>query len=54
MSLIYNSTKRLMDIVASLILVVLFLPIWIIIPLLMKFEHPEYPILYQFPSGVEG
>ena len=46
MSLIYNSTKRLMDIVASLILVVLFLPIWIIIPLLMKFEHPEYPILY--------
>ncbi|MBU1071360.1 sugar transferase [Patescibacteria group bacterium] len=43
----YEPIKRLIDITASLVLAVLFLPIWIIIPLLMKLEHPSYPILYK-------
>jgi exopolysaccharide production protein ExoY len=47
MSHIYNLTKRLIDIAASLVLAALFLPIWAIIPLLMKIEHPDYPILYR-------
>lgn len=46
MNFLYNPTKRLIDITASLVLAVLFLPIWIIIPILMKLENPDYPILY--------
>jgi len=47
MSFTYNLIKRLVDITASLVLAVLFLPIWIVIPLLMKIEHPSYPVLYK-------
>jgi exopolysaccharide production protein ExoY len=43
----YYPIKRLVDIVASIILVVLFLPIWIIIPIIMKLENPQYPLLYK-------
>ncbi|MBU1200108.1 sugar transferase [Patescibacteria group bacterium] len=42
----YEPIKRLIDITASLVLAVLFLPIWIIIPLLMKLEEPSAPIIY--------
>lgn len=41
----YSITKRLIDIIASLVLIVLFLPIWIIIPLLIKLDSPG-PIFY--------
>ena len=34
----YESTKRAIDIAASLVLIILFLPIWIIIPILIKLE----------------
>lgn len=42
----YNLTKRTIDIVASLILSVLFLPIWIIIPILLKLDS-KGPIFYK-------
>ncbi len=42
----YKITKRLIDIIASLILAVLFLPIWIIIPILIKLDSPG-PIFYK-------
>ena len=34
----YDILKRAIDIIAALILIILFLPIWIIIPLLIKLE----------------
>lgn len=34
----YESIKRAIDILASLVLIILFLPIWIIVPILIKFE----------------
>ena len=34
----YEFIKRAIDIVASLVLIILFLPIWIIVPLLIKLE----------------
>lgn len=42
----YKIAKRLIDIVASLILIVLFLPIWIILPILIKLDSPG-PIFYK-------
>jgi len=39
--------KRFLDIIAALILIILFLPVWIIIPILMKLEHYQYPLLYK-------
>jgi len=46
----YNLSKRLIDIISSLILIILFLPIWIIIPILIKLES-EGPIFY-YPDRV--
>lgn len=44
--MIYDLTKRLMDIVAAIILSILFLPIWIIIPILLKLDSTG-PIFYN-------
>ncbi len=41
----YESTKRAIDIAASLVLIILFLPIWVIIPILIKLES-KGTILY--------
>lgn len=41
----YDSTKRLLDITAALVLVVLFLPVWLIVPLLIKLES-KGPVFY--------
>ena len=43
--LIYFPLKRLIDIVGSIILIVVFLPIWIILPILIKLESGG-PIFY--------
>lgn len=43
--MIYDTVKRLMDIIASSVLAVLFLPVWIIIPILIKLES-EGPVFY--------
>lgn len=42
----YNFIKRIIDIIGATILTVLFLPIWIIIPILLKFDS-HGPILYS-------
>ena len=42
----YKISKRIIDIIASLILAVLFLPIWIILPILIKLDSPG-PIFYK-------
>ena len=44
--MLYDTLKRLIDIVAAIILGILFLPIWIIIPVLLKLDSPG-PIFYQ-------
>lgn len=43
---LYQPIKRLVDIFFSLVLAVVFLPVWIIIPILMKLEEPGAPIIY--------
>lgn len=42
----YDLTKRIIDVVGSLILCILFLPIWIIIPILLKMDS-KGPIFYK-------
>ncbi len=44
--MLYNFIKRAIDIVAGIILSVLFLPIWIIIPILIKLDS-KGPIFYR-------
>lgn len=48
--MLYDLAKRAIDILASIILIFLFLPIWILIPILIKLES-EGPIFY-FPDRV--
>ncbi|MGI5828453.1 MAG: sugar transferase [Patescibacteria group bacterium] len=46
-SLVRSETlKRTIDIISSLILIVLFLPVWIILPVLIKLDSPG-PIFYK-------
>lgn len=42
----YQSTKRLLDITLAIVLAVLFLPIWIIVPILIKLDSPG-PVFYR-------
>lgn len=42
----YGPVKRLVDISSSLMLMILFLPIWVIIPILIKLDSPG-PIIYK-------
>lgn len=42
----YEATKRLLDITVASILVVLFLPIWLIVPFLIYLDSPG-PIIYR-------
>jgi lipopolysaccharide/colanic/teichoic acid biosynthesis glycosyltransferase len=48
--MLYDFAKRAIDLLASLILIFLFLPVWIIIPILIKLES-DGPIFY-FPDRV--
>lgn len=45
MFITYAESKRLMDIIIALLLLILFLPIWIIIPILIMFDSPG-PIIF--------
>lgn len=49
----YFSIKRGLDIVSSLILIVLFLPIWIIVPILIRLDSPG-PIIFQHKRVGKG
>lgn len=42
----FEPIKRLMDIILSLILLVLFLPVWIVIPILIMLDSPG-PVIYK-------
>ena len=42
----YEILKRLLDLILAIILMVLFLPIWIIIPILIKLDTPG-PVLFR-------
>lgn len=42
----YEVIKRLMDIVVSIILIILFLPVWIIVPILIKLDSTG-PIIFR-------
>jgi len=42
----YNLEKRLLDLTVALILTIVFLPIWLVIPLLIKLTSPG-PVLYR-------
>lgn len=44
--MLYDFTKRIIDIVGAAILAILFLPMWIIIPILIKLDS-KGPILYK-------
>ncbi|OGD63304.1 hypothetical protein A2160_02295 [Candidatus Beckwithbacteria bacterium RBG_13_42_9] len=46
MNTAYDLTKRLMDIFMAVILAVIFLPVWIIVPILVKLDSPG-PIFYR-------
>ena len=52
--MLYDLLKRLLDVTSSLILIILFLPVWIIIPILIKLDS-EGPIIYTQPRlGKKG
>jgi len=42
----WEETKRILDVVLSLTLMILFLPVWLIIPLLIKLDSPG-PVFYR-------
>lgn len=44
--IVYFSLKRCIDLAASLFLIILFLPFWIIVPILIRLDSPG-PIIYK-------
>lgn len=47
----YKEAKRILDIFFSLILIFLFLPVWIIVPILIKLDSPG-PVFAETPKRV--
>jgi len=66
--MVYRIIKRIFDVVFSIILLMLFIPFWIIIPMLIKIDSPgkiiykqkriglnsKYFIIYKFRTMKEG
>jgi O-antigen biosynthesis protein WbqP len=52
--MIYRITKRIFDIVFSIILIILFIPFWIIIPILIKIDSPGRVIFKQKRVGLNS
>lgn len=51
----YDLAKRFIDILASLILGIIFFPFWVIIPILQKLDYPEGPVFFsQERLGLNG
>lgn len=50
----YTVAKRLLDLITSSILIVLFLPIWIIIPILIKLDSHGPFLFHQDRVGKDG
>lgn len=52
--MIYRITKRILDIVFSIILIILFIPLWIIIPMIIKIDSPGRVIFKQKRVGINS
>lgn len=50
----YDTLKRALDILASLILTILFLPVWIIVPILIKLDSHGPIFFFQERIGKKG
>lgn len=50
----YRVVKRILDIVISVILIVLFIPFWIVIPLIIKIDSPGSIIFKQKRVGINN
>lgn len=50
----YESVKRTIDILASVFLIILFLPFWIIIPLVIKLDTKGTIFFFQDRVGISG
>ncbi len=50
----YRITKRILDIIISIILMVLFIPLWIFIPLVIKIDSPGNVIFRQKRVGINS
>jgi len=45
--MIYRITKRFLDIIFSIVLIILFIPLWVIIPIIIKIGSPGRVIFKQ-------
>lgn len=52
--MIYKAIKRIIDVVASLVLIIIFLPFWIIIPLVIKLDSKGPILFFQDRVGKNG
>lgn len=54
LSMYRRFVKRVLDIIISLVLLVLFLPIWLLISLLIILDSPGFPLFKQERVGLKG
>jgi O-antigen biosynthesis protein WbqP len=52
--MVYRVTKRIFDILFSIISIILFIPFWIIIPILVKIDSPGSVIFKQKRIGINS
>jgi len=52
--MVYRVTKRIFDILFSIISIILFIPFWIIIPTLIKIDSPGGVIFKQKRIGINS
>jgi O-antigen biosynthesis protein WbqP len=50
--MIYRITKRFLDIIFSIVLIILFIPLWVIIPVMIKIDSPGRVIFKQKRVGL--
>ena len=53
-SALYLFTKRIIDITVSLVAIILFLPVWVIVPILIKLDSPGPIIFGHKRAGKNG
>jgi len=51
---LYTVVKRLLDIIFSIILIIIFIPIWVLVPIMIRLESKGNPIFVQDRLGVNG
>ena len=50
--MIYRITKRFLDIIFSIVLIILFIPLWVVIPVMIKIDSPGRVIFKQKRVGL--